>query len=106
MTNSLFATGSDPLNASNKTAQIASFRHLENLDGTISSYVPGGDSVATTAVTATQTADLIWKDTDNKTGNGNNCRCGYGGRSCKRYRRYCRLPRDSRPDKRRLRCGI
>ena len=63
-TNSLFAYDEerDPLNASNKKAKITSIRHLENLDGSISRYVPGGDSVGTTPVTATQTENLSWSE--------------------------------------------
>ena len=56
--NSLFAKTSDPLNSTGRTADIEYIRHLENLDGTISSYDPGNDNT----VKATQINDLDWSD--------------------------------------------
>ena len=58
-TNSLFGDDSDPLNDTAKTAEIASIRHLQNLNGSNSRYTP--DQYTTgKAVKATQTADLDW----------------------------------------------
>ena len=58
-TNSLFGDDSDPLNGTAKTAEIASIRHLQNLNGSNSRYTP--DQYTTgKAVKATQTADLDW----------------------------------------------
>jgi hypothetical protein len=76
-TNSLFDDGSDPLNATKKTAYIASIRHLENLDGSISDYAPG----STATVSAEQTADMIYSGT-----------CTTGGETISSFRTNTNAP--------------